>query len=83
MSTQIFPFMCRVAIINFEMGVVKSSMQKFNCKTLHDNFFCLQIVLDCNSFIYKQNHLIDRCLRKNTEIKLTCNWACIIVFQQL
>ena len=58
--------MGRVAIIFFELGIVKNSCKNFNRKTLHDYVFFL-IMLDCNSFIYKQNCLSDARLMKNTE----------------
>ena len=45
--------------------------------------FCLKILVDCNSFIDKENHLSDARLMQNIVKKRTCNWACIIFFKQL
>ena len=45
--------MRRVAIIFFELGVVKKTHAKMLLARYFMIIFCLKIALDCNSFIYK------------------------------
>ena len=45
--------------------------------------FCLKIVLDCNSFIYKLDRLSDARLMKIIVKTPTCKWACTTIFKQL
>ena len=42
-----------------------------------------KIVLDCNSFKYKQNRLSDARLMKNIVKRPACKWICITIFKQL
>ena len=51
-----------VAIIFFELGVVKKLMQKYNLKTLHDYLFVLKLGLitkiSCINKIVSVNHVL-------------------------
>ena len=60
--------------------------KRFHAKILiaRHLFFCLKFVLDCNSFMYKQNRLSDaRLLQFFLKKTATCKWACVIIFQEL